>query len=168
MASTSPSVLGQFGYPRLSGTLLTPRLFQDSQDCRIDSTTVPGQSASTFPDCPSTVGPALDSLGLFEFPGLSRTLGAHTDQQPDCSRTVRNPCGRLSWDTRELSRCPTLQDTRDTAESPDSPGETPKRKSLSDTRETRHPILLDTRGRSRQCQHSRDHPDCPRTVGVTD
>ena len=130
--------------------------------------TVPGQSASTFPDCPSTVGPAPDSLGLSGFPGLSRTLGEHIDQHPDCPRTVGNPCGRLSWDTRELSRCPTLQDTRDTAESPDSRGETPEKNSLSVIRETRHPTLLDTRGRSRQCQHSRDHPDCPRTAGVTD
>ena len=158
---------GQYVNLGLSGTLLTPRLFQDSQGCRFDSATVPGQSASTFPDCPSTVGLAPDSSGLSEFPGLSRTLGEHIDQHPDCPGTVGNPCGRLSWDTRELPRCPTLQDTRGTAESPDSPGESSK-KSLSDTRETRHPTLSDTRGRSRHCQHSRDHPDSPRTVGVTD
>ncbi len=58
--------------------------------------TVPAQSASTCPDCPSTVGGALGSPGLSAFPDLSRTLGIPIDDQPDCPRTVGDLCARLS------------------------------------------------------------------------
>ena len=43
-----------------------------------------------------------------------------------------------------------------------------KTESLSDSRDMRTPTLPDTRELPRLCQHSRDRPDSPRRVGVTD